>query len=297
VDYGNPLRFGLSVTPTAASTEAIRDLVRRADRLGLDLVGVQDHPYQRRFLDTWMLMATLLADTERIYVFPDVANLPLRRPAMLAKQAASLDVLSGGRFELGLGAGGFWDATAAMGGPRRSGREALEALDEAVSIIRLFWGADGSIAFEGKHYRVKGLKPGPPPAHPIGLWLGALRPRSLELLGRRADGWVPSLTYAPPEVAAGMHARIDEAATEAGRDPATIRRVLNVGGTIGTGSNGGVLEGPVEHWVEQLAGLVELGFDTFVFWPADESPEQVERFAGEVAPTLTSAVAASRRAA
>src|SRR5918992_4374635 len=118
-DYGRELEFGVNIDPGAAHLDTARELARQADATGLDLLAVQDHPYQYRFLDTWMLMATLLASTERVRVFPDVASLPLRGPAMIAKQAASLDVLSGGRFELGLGAGGFWDATAAMGGPRR----------------------------------------------------------------------------------------------------------------------------------------------------------------------------------
>src|SRR6266550_8057775 len=108
-----------------------------ADEAGLDLIGIQDHPYQRRFLDTWMLMATVLANTQRVRVFPDVANLPLRPPAVLAKAAASLDVLSGGRFELGLGAGAFPDVIASMGGPRRTPGESVEALEEAIDVIRL----------------------------------------------------------------------------------------------------------------------------------------------------------------
>ena len=95
------------------------------ERLGLDYIGVQDHPYQRRYVDTWTLLAMIAATTARVRVFPDVANLPLRPPAVLAKAAASLDRLSGGRFELGLGAGGFWDAIAAYGGPRRSLAEAF----------------------------------------------------------------------------------------------------------------------------------------------------------------------------
>src|SRR5919197_1556930 len=119
---------------------------------------------------------------------------------MLAKQAASLDVLSGGRFELGLGAGSLWEAIAAMGGPDRSPREALEALEEAIRIIRLFWSGELTITFEGRHYSVKGLDPGPPPAHPIGIWVGGYKPRMLNLIGRLADGWIPSLPYAPPEV-------------------------------------------------------------------------------------------------
>src|SRR5919107_5678869 len=110
-----------------------------ADRAGLDLVGIQDHPYQRRFLDTWILISTLVPVTERIRFFPDVACLPLRPPALLAKAAASLDVLSGGRVEMGLGAGYFWDAIEAMGGPRRTPGESVDALEEAIRIIRTLW--------------------------------------------------------------------------------------------------------------------------------------------------------------
>src|SRR5215218_4656446 len=137
-DYGRPIEFGLSLVPDAAEVAEARELAVRADGLGLDLIGIQDHPYQWRFLETWTLMADLLARTRRLRVFPDVANLPLRMPAMIAKQAASLDVLSDGRFELGLGAGSFWEAIGAMGGPVRSPRESLEAHEEAIQIIRLF---------------------------------------------------------------------------------------------------------------------------------------------------------------
>ncbi len=76
--YGRPLEFGLSIVPASAEIDVARSLARRADELGLDLIGIQDHPYQRRFLDTWSLLADLLARTEQIRVFPDVANLPLR---------------------------------------------------------------------------------------------------------------------------------------------------------------------------------------------------------------------------
>ena len=134
LDYGRRLEFGISIIPEAASVAQARALVVAADATGVDLVGIQDHPYQRRFLDTLVLIGSLLAVTERIRIFPDVANLPLRPPATLAKQAASLDLLSGGRFELGLGAGGFWDAITAMGGPRRSPGESVEALAEAIQI-------------------------------------------------------------------------------------------------------------------------------------------------------------------
>ena len=296
-DYGRPIEFGVSVTPNASEVRQIAQVAALADSLGVEFLGIQDHPYQWRFAETWMLMADLLARTDRLRVFPDVANLPLRLPAMIAKQAATLDVLSGGRFELGLGAGTFWEAIRAMGGPSRTGRESLEALEEAIQIIRLFWSGERTISFSGRHYSVSGLHPGPPPAHPIELWLGALRPRSLALLGRSADGWIPSLTYAPPEVARGMHRRIDEGAAEAGRDPAAIRRLYNVSGEVRSGATSELLRGPAEHWVETLTEFaLELGFDTFVFWPVSDPLDQVERFANEVVPAVRSAVSERRTA-
>ena len=285
--YGRQLEFGFFPVPNAADLDSLRSQARRAEGLGLDVIGIQDHPYQRRYLETWGLIADLIARTERIRFFPDVANLPLRFPAMIAKKAATLDVLSGGRFELGLGSGAFWDAIGAMGGPIRSPREALESLEEALEIIRLFWSGERSIAFEGRHYRVKGLHPGPPPAHPIQIWLGVGKPRSLALLGREADGWVPSLTWARPALVPPMMDAIDEGARAVGRDPSEIRRLLNVSGQIVDADVGELLVGPPEHWVETLTGFArDLGFDTFVFWPNDEPEAQLERFATEVAPAL-----------
>jgi alkanesulfonate monooxygenase SsuD/methylene tetrahydromethanopterin reductase-like flavin-dependent oxidoreductase (luciferase family) len=237
-------------------------------------------------------MATLLAKTERVRVFPDVANLPLRPPAVMAK-AAGLDVMSGGRFELGLGAGSFWEAVVAMGGPRRSPGEAVEALAEAIEVVRLMWSEQRSVRFDGRHYRLAGVKPGPQPVHEIGIWLGVGGPRTLALLGRAADGWVPSSGWATPDKLAGMHARIDEAAVAAGRDPARIRRVYNVWGAID--GSGGFLQGSAERWVDELTELaVDHGMDTFVFGPSEDPVPQLRRFAAEVAPAVREQVARNR---
>jgi alkanesulfonate monooxygenase SsuD/methylene tetrahydromethanopterin reductase-like flavin-dependent oxidoreductase (luciferase family) len=286
--YGRPIELGISLVPNRADLELNRRLARSADELGLDLIGIQDHPYQWRYLETWSLVADLLARTERVRFFPDVANLPLRLPAMIAKQATSLDALSGGRFELGLGAGGFWEAIGAMGGPVRSPGEAIEALEEAMYIIRLFWSGERSISFQGQHYSVKGLHPGEPPPHPIGIWLGVGKPRGLALCGRLADAWVPSLGWATPDLVPELSRHIDEAAEQEGRSPGEIRRVYNLtGGAITDAPAAGLLDGPPEHWVETLSGFAtDLGFDTFVFWPGRDLEEQVERFAREVAPAL-----------
>lgn len=294
-DHGQPLRFGLFPTPNADARDSLVARVRLADELGLDLVGIQDHPYQRRFLDTWSLIPALVAQTERITFFPDVANLPLRGPAMIAKATASIDVLSGGRFELGIGAGSFWEAVEAMGGPRRSPGESVEALEEAIEIIRLFWSGERSVSFEGAHYRVKGAKPGPPPAHPIGIWIGAYGPRMLRLTGRLGDGWIPSLSLISD--LEEKVATLNEEAERHGRDPAEIRRLLNVSGTIGSEpGEEGHIEGPVEAWTERLTGLaLEHGFDSFVLWPAAEDDAQLRAFAEQVAPGVREAVEAARR--
>jgi alkanesulfonate monooxygenase SsuD/methylene tetrahydromethanopterin reductase-like flavin-dependent oxidoreductase (luciferase family) len=281
------LLFGVFLTPDAARRDDVLAQAIAAEGAGLDLVGIQDHPYQRRFLDTWVLIGHLLARTSRIRIFPAVANLPLRPPAMMAKAAASLDLLSGGRFELGLGAGAFFDAIVGMGGPRRTGGESVEAVEEAIAILRRAWGADGSVRHEGRHYRLD-YKPGPPPAHPMRIWLGAYRPRMLELTGRLADGWIPSLGYLGPDAAPQARRRVDEAARAAGRDPTEIARIYNLSGAItASGPAQGLLDGPVEHWVETLAGFnSELGFNGFMFRPGDPEIEQIERFGTQVAPAV-----------
>jgi alkanesulfonate monooxygenase SsuD/methylene tetrahydromethanopterin reductase-like flavin-dependent oxidoreductase (luciferase family) len=287
------LRFGLFLVPDAASYPDLRRQVEVCERGGLDLIGIQDHPYQRRFLDTFALIADMLARTERVRIFPDVANLPLRLPATLAKHAASLDLMSGGRFELGIGAGSFWDGVAAMGGPRRTPGESVEALEDAIQIIRRYWSGERSIGYEGRHYQVSGLHPGPPPAHDIEIWIGAYKPRMLELTGRLGDGWLPSYGGAPPEAIPEMAKRVEEGAAQAGRDPGEVRRLYNVKGTIADGPVRERLHGPPEHWIETLTGFaVELGFGSFVFWPQDEVVGQVERFAREVVPGVREAVAA-----
>jgi Luciferase-like monooxygenase len=295
VDYGRALDFGISVVPEAAALEAVRAAVGAADRVGLDLVGIQDHPYQRRFVDTLALIGTLLAETRRVRVFPDVASLPLRPPATLAKQAASLDVLSGGRFELGLGAGAFWEAIEAMGGPRRMPSEAVEALEEAVAIIRQAWSGERSVRLDGRHYRARGYHPGPAPAHRIEIWIGAYRPRMLRLIGRLADGWLPSVgSYLRPEALPAMQAIIDEAATRAGRNPAGVRRMANLSGSIDVPGAEGIAGG-VDDWVNLLSGwATDLGIDTFILWPTTPGERQVELFGAEVAPKVRAEVGARR---
>lgn len=284
--------FGLSISPGWQEQSKMSEFVQLADEAGLDLVAIQDHPYQWRFFDSWTLISYLAAKTSRVRFFPDVANLPLRPPAVLAKSVASLDVLTGGRIELGLGAGGFGDAVVAMGGPKRTRREAVEATEEAIDVMRLVWSGERGVRYDGRHYRLAGLHTGPKPAHDIGIWLGAGGDRMLDLLGRKADGWVPSSPWAPPESLPDYLAKIERAAEKVGRDPKAIRRVYNLMGTIGL-TAGERFVGPVSYWIDELSALVETGMDAFIFWPdGEDQANQIETFAGEVAPAVRAAAGA-----
>lgn len=260
-DYGHDLLFGTFVTPTNRPVHHAVEQAVVADRAGLDLVTFQDHPYVAKFHDTSTLLAFAAARTERIRLAANVTSLPLRPPAVLARSIATLDQLSGGRIELGLGAGAFWDGIVAMGGPRRTPGESIEALEEAIEIIRGIWGESKRSA----------------PAHPVGIWVGAYKPRILRMTGRVADGWLPSLSYLKGGASdlADMNRRIDDAAVGAGRDPRDIRRLLNIGPDLSA---------------EQIAEIA-LTYGTSGFIVASDDTATTERFAAEVAPAVRELVA------
>ena len=293
-DYGHSLLFGSFITPAAGDPERTVELAVLSEQAGLDLVTFQDHPYQPAFLDTWTLLSYVAARTGRVRLAANVTNLPLRPPAVLARSLASLDRLSGGRIELGLGAGAFWDAIEAMGGRRLRPGQARQALAEAIEVIRQTWAADdrGGVRVNGEFYQVNGAKRGPAPAHDVGIWLGAYKPGMLALTGRAADGWLPSLGYLKPGDLAAGNKVIDEAAQEAGRSPGQIRRLLNVSGQFGPASRG-PLDGPADQWAEELAGLaLSEGISAFIV--ASDDPDDLRRFAAEVAPAVRELVAAER---
>jgi alkanesulfonate monooxygenase SsuD/methylene tetrahydromethanopterin reductase-like flavin-dependent oxidoreductase (luciferase family) len=251
-DYGHDLRFGVFITPTAATAHDVLRLAKLAEREHLDIVTFQDHPYQRRFLDAFSLLAMVAAQTDQIYLAPNVANLPLRLPVMIAKAAATIDIVSEGRMHLGLGAGAFWDAIERVGGPRRTPGESVDALSEAIDVIRGFWDE------------------GPQPVERIEIWLGAYKPRMLRLTGRKADGWLVSQGGAPPEALGELTAQIDAAAERAGRDPRQIRRLYNIDASL---------------TARDLAQLyADHGISAFILMTDD--PDEIKRFAHEVAPMV-----------
>jgi len=290
IDYGHELQFGIFAIPSAERPGQAIAAAKLADVVGLDLVTFQDHPYQARFLDTWTLLSYLAAETETVRLAPNVANLPLRNPAVLARSVASLDILSGGRIELGLGAGAFWDGIAAMGGERLKPGESVDALSEAIDVIRSIWNTgERSARVDGTHHRLAGAHPGPAPAHDVEIWLGAYKPRMLRLTGAKADGWIPSVGYAAIAELGEMCAVIDEGAQRAGRRPGDIRRMLNVGSVGGETFP----SGEPSSWPEQLADLaLETGISAFIL-AADEEPA-IRAWAEETAPRTRELVEAER---
>ena len=284
MDYGHDLTFGSFITPTNADPQRVVELAVAAEEAGLDLVTFQDHPYQPAFLDTWTLLSYVAARTSRVRLAPNVVNLPLRPPAVLARSAASLDLLSGGRIELGLGAGAFWDAIEAFGGRRLTPGQGVDALREAIAVIRAVWGT-GPRRVDGTYYALRGAKIGPTPAHAIGIWVGAYKPRMLELTGAVADGWLPSIGRLTAPELRDANARIDDAASSNGRDPAQVRRIANISGDIGPHN--------VDHWVDQLTRLaLDLGFSTFIC--TGDDPFAYRIVAEQIAPQVRAQVAQAR---
>ena len=295
-DYGHDLLFGSFITPANAAPERVVGLARLSEEAGLDLATFQDHPYQPSFLDTWTLLSYVAARTERITLAPNVANLPLRPPAVLARSVASLDLLSGGRVELGLGSGAFWDAIEAMGGRRLTPGQGVDALREAITVIRALWDTSerARVDLPGDYWPVAGAKRGPAPAHPVGIWVGAYKPRMLRLTGEHADGWLPSLGYLSSlQDLDDANARIDDAAHGAGRDPRAVRRLLNVGGQLSPRRSPNLLAGPPEQWVEQLVVLaLEHGMSAFI--ATGDDPTLLTVLGQEIAPAVRELVAAER---
>ncbi|MFG2014541.1 LLM class flavin-dependent oxidoreductase [Actinomadura geliboluensis] len=284
------LRFGACLDPAAAAP--LLRTAQDADRYGLDLLGVRDLPHRRGTADALTLLAAVLTGTSRIRALPAVACLPLRPPAALAKAIATMDLLSGGRVELGLGAGADPAGIESYGGTRPGGAAALRALEEAVRLIRLHWSDQPGLRFDGDHYRFAAADAGPAPRRQIGVWLGVTGPRGIDLAGRIADGWIVPSSHVPPKRLADGRRRLDDAAARAGRDPAAIRRVYILEGALDGRDSHGFLHGPPRQWVYELTELaIGHGVDSFLY---AGDPANLPVFALEVVPEVREKMAQER---
>ncbi|GCE45412.1 alkanesulfonate monooxygenase SsuD/methylene tetrahydromethanopterin reductase-like flavin-dependent oxidoreductase (luciferase family) [Thermosporothrix hazakensis] len=291
-----PLQFGINVDPAFKALDLAFDLAQLADERRLDFIGIQDHPYNGRFLDTWTLVSYLAARTRHVRFITNVANLPLRPPAILAKSFTTLDHLTEGRFEPGIGAGAFQEGITSYGGPKRTPGEAVEALEEAIHIFQLLWYSEPQkrVSFEGRFYSLRDAEPGPFPTRPLPIWVGGIKPRMLRLIGRLADGLMISHNWVEPKSVPQIQETLDESAQQAGRDINSIRRLYNLLGVIVGpkerihAKQPGFIVGTEQEWAEWITHFyTELALDSFIFWPiAGNYREQCRCFINEVIPRV-----------
>ncbi len=292
-DLTTGLLIGLDVSTSAAPDADPVGEAREAERLGFDFVSASDHPSGRHpTYETATLLTWIAARTSRVAVASRVLGVPFRRPAMVAKAAESLDRLSGGRLILGLGAGYSDEEIAAVGAPAATAREKVDGLADAVRIIRGAWTRDG-FDHAGAVHRVSALDVEPKPDRRIPVWLGTFGPRALEVTGRLADGWIPSLGFAPPERVPAMRERMLTAAEASGRRPEEVRCVYNVGVRVddAAGARPGLVTGPAERVAARLREFLALGFTGFNLQPqGPDRARQVRVLAAEVLPALRETV-------
>jgi alkanesulfonate monooxygenase SsuD/methylene tetrahydromethanopterin reductase-like flavin-dependent oxidoreductase (luciferase family) len=285
------LTFGVGVPSSAASGDDPVGFAQEAERLGYDFVSAADHPCgSNPSYETLTMLTWIAARTSRIKVASRVLAVPFRRPAMVAKLAVSLDLLSGGRLILGLGGGYSDEEIVALGGPALTPAEKIDGLAEAIQVIRGAWTHSGYTQ-DGRQHSVRDLDMEPKATDAIPVWLGTFGPRALAVTGRLADGWIPSLGYMPVEEIPAMRRRIDAAAEAAGRRQEEIRGIFNVSIRIDpdAGPQPDVVTGSAQQVVSQLRDFLSLGFTGFNFIVS--GPDRIanmRRIAEEVLPVLRS---------
>jgi probable F420-dependent oxidoreductase len=283
----SPISFGLDLPATVRDGGPV-ELARTAEDLGFDFVSASDHPAGTDpSYETWTMLAFAAAGTRRIGIATRVLGVPYRPPAMVAKMAETLDRLSGGRLVLGLGGGASDHEFRQFGLRIPTPAEKVAGLGEAVEVMRGLW-SRRSFSFEGTLYSTADADLEPKPERRIPIWFGTFGPRALDLTGRVADGWIPSLGFAPAERLPLMRRAVLDAAERAGRDPSTITTALNLAVEIDGEPDDGLVGGPAQAVAERLADLAGQGFTTLNL-KVPEGPgrsEQVERIAKEVIPLV-----------
>jgi alkanesulfonate monooxygenase SsuD/methylene tetrahydromethanopterin reductase-like flavin-dependent oxidoreductase (luciferase family) len=298
---GQQVVFGFGAHSGIDEAPELLRMAQQADRDGLDIFSLSDHPYIGGRLDAYASVGFVLGSTQRLAGFANVTNLPLRPAPMLARTVTSLSALSGGRVVLGMGAGGLWDRISAMGAPPLSPGDAVDAFEEAIILIKMLTGGGPPVTYHGRHYQVDQIDPAPVAAPAV--WTGSVGRKSLAATGRVADGWIPG--HAADWLSQRYRASrpvIDEAAAAAGRDPRQIRTVFNFPGritdqplTATRDRDGRWIGGSADQWAEELTGAVlEHGAAGFMlFSPQGGTPDTVSlaRWAREIVPAVREAIA------
>ena len=236
---GPRLGFGLFIPAAGKSLQQLYDEFQMAEDLGFDHASLPDHvkdtdgPPTNAMHETWTLLTAIAARTSRIRLGPLVSSNTFRHPAMLLKQAVTVDHVSSGRLVLGIGTGWFEEEHRRFGIDFPSAVERVDRLEEAVQIIRLLMD-EGRGSFQGRYYRLDDayLVPAPFQQPRIPLLIAAHRPRMLAIAARYADQWdtfaemTGAATEGVSEDVAVQSSRLDDACRSVGRDPAEIRRSI-----------------------------------------------------------------------
>lgn len=226
--------LGVHLGQQNAAMEELRGLWRRFDAAGLDWLSAWDHLYEAPpqdgttpHFEAVATLAAMASETQHVRLGCLMFCVPYRNPALLAKAAVAIDHISGGRFELGAGAGWHEPEFVAHGYEFGTWADRFDMLEEGLEILHGMFTQERT-TFEGRHYRVDDVLcvPGPVRGR-IPLWIGGRGPRRTpELAARFADGY--NVPYVSPEAYRGLCDRIDRACDARDRDPASIERTVNV---------------------------------------------------------------------
>lgn len=288
------MKFNANIDPRADAREAIRQ-AKYVDSLGYDGILMQDHAYLNRFSETTTLLTAIGAVTENVTVGANVLTAPYRLPAILAKEIATLDVITEGRVVLGLGVGANQKGVAAWDGPTFANRsEMYRSYRDAFHIIRGLWDSNGDpFSYEGDIQSVDSIEFGPVPNRRIPIMTGAMGPQSLKLTAKLGDGTSVSSSYVPYTRLPWIREQLDAGAKAYDRDPAELFINYNVMGYIHDGGssarpkNEGVFWGDLPWWTERLNMIKAMGVTQFTFWPVHgDFDDQLRRFIEDVAPTV-----------
>jgi F420-dependent oxidoreductase-like protein len=248
----HPLRFGLKNSGQDTTIEALRAVWRIADEGGFDHVWDFDHLASigpggpdRPIYEGWTLQAAMAEATQRVRIGCMVTGNTYRNPALLAKEAVTVDHLSGGRLEFGIGAAWAEIEHEMYGFPGLDHRVGL--LSESLRIIKSLW-TEERTNFDGRYYHMKDAIANPKPIqkpHPP-IWIGASGETTLRLVARHADVW--NISGGEPDKVEGLIATLDEACRSVGRDPSEIRRSIQFGWD---GENRQQLVEMCGHYLEQ----------------------------------------------
>lgn len=309
--------FGANIPQIGVDYETTKRIVHECEKYGFDFVWISDHLHDflpsKSYLECWTTISALAEATQRIRLCTIVLNNLFRHPSLVAKMAATLDHISGGRLDLGIGAGWYESECISNGIPFPSASVRIQQLEEAIEVMKRLWAAD-NVSFLGKYYALKNASSNPKPVqspHPP-IWIGIMKGRSrmLRVIAKHADAWTISSIYLPePEEYQRIRRALDDCCREFGRDPGHVHSAVGIGCVVAededrvrektrkfppTSISAGDytaqqmrLEGTPDRCVEKLRMYAQIGVTRFVMnFPDITTTEPIRLFGEKVIPAF-----------